>query len=398
MMRKILYVILGGVLSSPSFADISIAGEGSIEQRYFLQDAAYTAQPRKQTSLLIQPEVYADWNNGYDSITFKPFLHLDSEDSERTHADIRELMWLHVGDGWELGTGIGKVFWGQTESLHLVDIINQTDAVEQVDGEDKLGQPMVRFSLDLASGAISAFILPYFRERTFAGEQGRLRPIIPIDTDHVLYESDDEENNIDFALRWQQSLGDWEIGLSYFDGTGREPYLVSSGSVLTGDLSLLPYYPQIQQVGADILYVNGPWLYKFEAISRQSKQQDFWAAVGGFEYTTVGVFGSHYDLGWLAEYQIDERDDDFFAPAQNDLMLGLRWLVNDVDGSEILFGYVQDLDEMSTYSAFVEASSRMTENWRWKVEGYFFSTDVQTDPYFLIRRDDHVQFSVEYYY
>ncbi|MDD7885073.1 hypothetical protein [Flavivirga sp. 57AJ16] len=33
-----------------------------------------------------------------------------------------------------------------TESNHLVDIINQTDAVETFDGEEKLGQPMVQLS------------------------------------------------------------------------------------------------------------------------------------------------------------------------------------------------------------------------------------------------------------
>jgi hypothetical protein len=31
--------------------------------------------------------------------------------------------------------------------LHLVDIINQTDGVESIDGEDKLGQSMMAFSL-----------------------------------------------------------------------------------------------------------------------------------------------------------------------------------------------------------------------------------------------------------
>ena len=40
--------------------------------------------------------------------------------------------------------GAAKVFWGTAESRHLVDIINQTDAVEDIDEEDKLGQPMVK--------------------------------------------------------------------------------------------------------------------------------------------------------------------------------------------------------------------------------------------------------------
>jgi len=64
----------------------------------------------------------------------------------------------------------------------------------------------------------------------------------------------------------------------------------------------------------------------------------------------------------------------------------------------VLMGYVQDLDDMETYSAFVEASSRMTDNWKWTLNGYFFSTQSQTDPYFFVRRDDHIEINVEYFF
>jgi hypothetical protein len=53
---------------------------------------------------------------------------------------------------------------------------------------------------------------------------------------------------------------------------------------------------------------------------------------------------------------------------------------------------------METYSAFVEASSRMTDNWKWTLNGYFFSTQSQTDPYFFVRRDDHIEINVEYFF
>lgn len=379
-------------------AEFEYSGSVSIEQRYFLQDPAYPGQERTQTSFTFSPELFVGWNDGYDRLTFKPFVRADQYDSERTHADIRELIWLHAGDNYELKAGIGKVFWGQTESLHLVDVINQTDAVERVDGEEKLGQPMLSASYLLDSGAISVFVLPYFRERTFAGVDGRLRPIVPISNDDALYESEDEQENIDYAIRWQQTLGSWELGLSYFDGTNREPLLVANGSLETNDLTLLPYYQQMEQVGADILWVNGSALYKFEAIHRKTETQSFFAAVGGFEYTSVGVFNSNYDLGWLLEYQYDQRDNSFFVPAQNDLMVGLRWVLNDADGTQVLMGYVQDLDEMETYSAFIEASSRMTDNWKFTVNGYFFSAELQTDPYYFVRRDDHLELNVEYFF
>ena len=66
--------------------------------------------------------------------------------------------------------------------------------------------------------------------------------------------------------------------------------------------------------------------------------------------------------------------------------------------TEMLFGFVQDLEEKGTYSGFIEASSRLTSNWSWKLNGYFFSSDDIEDPYYFLRRDDHVQFSLEYYF
>lgn len=393
-------LLAAGLMSQSVFvsAEVEYSGLLTVEQRFFLQDAAFPEQTRAQTSLTITPEVFYDWNDGYDRITFKPFLRVDQYDEERTHGDIRELMWLHAGDTFEFKAGIGKVFWGQTESLHLVDVINQTDAVERVDGEEKLGQPLLSASYLMETGAISVFIMPYFRERTFAGEEGRLRPLVPISNDNAIYESDDKQKNLDYAIRWQQTLGDWEVGLSYFDGTNREPFLLVEGALATNDLLLRPYYQQMQQVGTDLLWVDGAMLYKLEAIHRKTDLQSFYAAVGGFEYTTVGIFDSVYDIGWLMEYQYDERDNSFFAPAQNDLMVGLRWVWNDLDGTQVLFGYVQDLDDTATYSGFIEASSRMTDNWKFTLNGYFFSADSPTDPYYFVRRDDHLEINVEYFF
>ena len=378
-------------------SDIDISGSAGVETRYFLQDAAYPGQPRSQASVFLEPEMYTEWNDGIDSILFKPFARLDQEDEQRTHFDLRELMWMHAADNWETRVGVSKVFWGQTESIHLVDIINQTDMVENIDGEDKLGQPMINLNVFGDWGTLSGFVLPYFRERTFPGEDGRLRPPVEIRENSALYESDDEQNHVDFALRWQRSLGDWEIGLSYFDGTTREPELLQATDENSTPF-IQPYYAQIEQYGVDLLKVQGAWLLKFEGIYRAGQSEDFAAAVAGFERTSVGVFGTSYDLGVLMEYQYDEREDNFFATGQNDLMLGLRWVWNDIDGTEILSGFIQDLDESDTYSAFVEASSRMTDNWRWKMDAYFVSSDQTDDTFYYMRRDDHVQVALEYYF
>jgi hypothetical protein len=380
-----------------ALADYQYSGSAGLEQRYFYQDALYPEQERGNLSVYFAPQLYSSFNDGNDSISFKGYYRFDQQDSERTHGDIRELKWTHSGQEWEFQAGIGKVFWGQTESLHLVDIINQTDAVEAIDGEDKLGQPMVTLSLFKDWGNTTLFVLPYFRERTFSGDDGRFRFPLPVDTDNPIYESADEQKNVDWAIRWQHSMGDWDVGLSYFDGTSREPdFVVLPDEFL--EPSLRPFYPQIQQTGIDVLALLGDWTVKFEGIQRTVMDQDFTAFVGGFEYSFVGLFGSIYDINLLMEYQYDDRENPTNVVAQNDLMVGSRLVFNDIDGTEILFGFVQDLDYSNVRSGFIEASSRINDNWKWRVDAWLFSSDEPVEPTYLLRRDDYVQISLEYYF
>ena len=115
-----------------------------------------------------------------------PYLRWDRTDDERSLADLQEAYWAFEGDDYEVLVGANTVFWGVTESVHLVDIINQTDAVADIDGEDKLGQPMVNVEMQRDWGLLSLYVMPYFRERTFAGVDGRFRPPLPVDADNAL--------------------------------------------------------------------------------------------------------------------------------------------------------------------------------------------------------------------
>merc|ERR1739841_167694 len=108
-----------------------IAGQLNLEHRQFFSDGLQ-GQGKGQSSLVLQPEFYWEQEEGNGSFTFTPFYRLDSEDDERTHGDIREALYLTYWDDYELRAGVGKVFWGVTESAHLVDVVNQTDAIETV--------------------------------------------------------------------------------------------------------------------------------------------------------------------------------------------------------------------------------------------------------------------------
>ena len=383
--------LMAGFTHSVAANEFEVRGNIELQNRYFIEDPLFQTQQNNYLSLAAAPEFFWRWNEGKDSFEFIPSARVDQHDDERTHMDIREMAWIHVGDDWESRVGVRRVFWGVTEFQHLVDIINQSDSVEDVDNEDKLGQPMVNFSLVRDWGIVDFFVMPYFRERTFAGPEGR--PGIPIvNTDEALYESSDEEEHIDLAVRWAHSIGDYEVALSLFDGTSREPILVPVALD-----ELVPYYQQITQLGFELQGNVEDMLWKLEMIHNDNAIEDYWALQGGFEYSMYGIMESNADLGFLVEYGWDERGEEGGANFQNDLFFGTRLAMNDVDSTELLAGLSYDLDFEST-SFLVEASKRFGENIKASLDIRLFSADEPEDPIYLFRDDDHIQFTVQYYY
>lgn len=380
--------------SSPVTAH-EFTGFVGAEYRFFFHDPLYQGQEKNSGSVVLQPEYYHEWQNGLSFIAV-PFARLDSADSRRTHFDIRELNFLWPADTWEVRFGLGKVFWGVTEFVHLVDIINQTDLVENPDGEDKLGQPMVHLSFPRDWGVVDLFVLPGFRERTEPGEGGRFRFRVPVDTDNPLYESGAEDRHIDFAARYSHSIGDWDLGIYHFYGTGRDPTLLL-GLDASGTQTLIPFYQLIHQTGLDVQMVAGQWLLKLESLYRTGQGSSFLAAAGGFEYTWVGILDTHMDLGFIGEYVYDGRDLNIPTVFQNDVMFGVRLAVNDMASTELLAGFVQDL-EFSSRMLSLEASRRFGDRWRMTLESRLFFDVDREDLLFDLRDDDFISIELAYYF
>ncbi|MEW5754904.1 MAG: hypothetical protein AB1810_01240 [Pseudomonadota bacterium] len=379
------------------------SGMLAFDNRVFWEEPAFPEQ-RSQAyypSLVMQPELRADWNGEKDRFTFIPFLRAEPADPQRQHLDIRELNWLHAAGDWDVTVGVAKVFWGVTESRHLVDIINQSDLLEDIDREQKLGQPMVNLNLIGEYGTFGFYVLPYFREQTYQDRRGRLRFALPIDTDRARYASAREEWHTDVALRWSHSLASWDIGVSYFRGTGRE----SAFDLDLGDPfnpRLVPRYDLIRQTGLELQHTSGPWLLKLEAISRAGQGKRFFAATAGFEYTWFDVLSRGADLGVLAECNHDGRDANPLVappvPYDDDVFLGLRLSMNDADDSSVLAGVLQDVDQDATFIS-LKANRRFATDWILEVKGRHF-VDAPPDDFVLhgYRRDSHLQLRLARYF
>jgi hypothetical protein len=351
------------------------SGNASLEPRVFLDDALLAGQSDDSVSWsgVLAPEYRREWAGGEDRLVIAPFLRIDEHDAERTHFDLREAAWLHVRGPWALLVGVSKVFWGVTESRHLVDVVNQTDQVEDVDGEDKLGQPMIRIERLTDFGTLGVFVLPGFRERTFPADDARLRALVPIG------DSAEYDGRVDWAARWTRPTGPWDLGFSSFHGTSREPRLVPTVTV-PGEIELVPYYDVITQLGADVQHTRDAWLWKLEVSWRSGHGDDFTATVAGLEYTFFGLGQSAVDIGVLVEYLYDGRDAE--APPtfyDDDVFFGLRVGLNDTQGTAVLAGTVVDRDGPEAFG-IVEAERRVGQAWKLELEARLFSGIDAGDP------------------
>ena len=153
----------------------------------------------------------------------------------------------------------------------------------------------------------------------------------------------------------------------------------------------------MEQVGLDVQFTSEAWLWKLEAIYRDDDIERYSAAAGGFEYTFVGIFDSAQDLGAIAEYLYDERGSEATTPFQDDILIGLRWVLNDEQSSDALFGVIADLDG-GGQSISLEATRRLGDSFKINLNGRSF-LNTENDPQLdVFAQDDFVRMELGYFF
>lgn len=384
--RGVVLLLVGIVVLPASARGQEIRGSLILETRIFPVQPAFPDQRDASVSpsLVLEPEVSWEADSGSVQLRARPFLRLDAHDAKRTHGDLREASVVVLGDGWTLLAGLGRVFWGKTEAHHLVDVINQTDGVEDLDTEDKLGQPMVSATIEREWGAVDIFLLPYFRERTYPGDRGRLRGALTVADDGV-YESGAKRWHPDVAVRASFFAGELDGAVSAFRGTSREPRLTPV--VIDEQGALSAHYDVIDQVSLDAQWTRGATLWKAEAMTRGGHGDRFGALVGGVEHTLFNLGPGPADLGLLAELMLDGRGSEApFTAFDHDVFLGARWAFNDTADSSLLGGPIVDY-RTGEAIAFVEAQRRFGDRWVAEIEARSFLNTDATAPLHGFRRD-----------
>lgn len=390
-MSRLVLTLVGVAVCATAPAQgqrFDVRPEVAIEARLLPDDPQFDDQLTvSQLALILTGEISWRSKDRDTRVQFEPLVRLDAEDDERTYFDVREASISHeINRDWDLLIGVSQVFWGVAESRNVVDIINQFDTVEDVDEGEKLGQPMIRVSRRSDFGTVEAFYLPYFRERVFPGADGRLRTDPVIETDKARFERGGDEWAGDLALRYTNRFGGVDFGAHVFHGTSRNPRLDFNPS--NGFLE--PFYPELSQGGLDVQWTRGAWLLKGEAVIADMLGETLTSAVGGFEYTLFDVSGTGLDVGIIGEYLYDDRDQTNLPNTifENDVFVGTRIALNDVQDTEFLAGAIID-DQTGGVFASAEFQRRMGDTLLLEIEARAFA--AKDDPFIRsLEKDDHL--------
>ncbi len=387
-----------GAVSAPAKVDGFVVNAylgGEI--RIYPDDPAWSGQRDDifYPSIFGQVDMTYNWDGGRQQLQLTPFGRYDVNDDRRTHADLREANYSYHGDGWDALIGAHVVFWGRTESRHLVNVINQIDLIENFDAENYLGQPMLNVNFNGDWGKLGLFAMTGFRIETFPANNARLRGPTRIAAYSPKFECTAAEWCFDFAARYENTFGPVDVGLSYFHGTNREPRFIPI--IVGGIPELQPFYELMDQIGADAAYALGNWVFKAEAIYRWGQNNPFFATVFGGEYTFKDPFAEGFDLGVLAEYNYDDRDANNPGTIfDNDIFAGLRLTMNDETDTHALIGALVDVRDGSSY-LYLESSRRVGEDWRVGLEARVF-TGHDNDPLQAVDHDSYVQLKATKYF
>lgn len=346
-------MLMAGPLAADPWDEVEVELYGTATLNYdaFPKDSLYTDQDDVMGNLDVRPQMIV-MGDDYE-IVLEPRIVTPHRGA--AYVDLKEGFFNTSVGGVDVLAGTTTVFWGKTEAVNLVDIINTKDFSRGLQSGEKQGMPMLRLMTPIGPGDAEVYVLPHFVENRYAGERSRHRTALPIKENTTRYRAGDDKNDLGYALRYSGYAGDMDYGLSYFRGITRNPGFVMDG------FTLVPLYHEITQTGMDVQYIFGDTSLKLEAI-RRTKQlngsgvsEDYTAGIIGVEHTYFGVFDSNADLALFTEYARDSRDGDAASGFQDDIFFGAIMTMNDVDDTQIrLIGSYDNDYSSKTITAEIE--------------------------------------------
>jgi hypothetical protein len=357
-MKTIRFALLSSVaLAQPAVAQWTYRGYGEYEALQFLTHPPSPVQVGENHAVKLRLEAHYPLAETL-SFGVQPFLRKDFNDEDRDEARLDELWLGYTGTDWDLRVGYQLFSWGSLESVRRIDVLNPLDYQEDILEPPTMGIPALRLLRLWENSDLSFYYQPYYIPSLFPGQHS-----IYSVSDGLPVEQADSEFSPQYALRYFYSGSGFDLALSYFHGTERNPLFALD---LSGTPRVTATTYRSDRVGLEATKVVGDLLLKAEIIYRwphMDQLEDSLLVGLGTEYTYYTVWRQS-DLTLFGEYLADTSGGNpgDFPQLQNDVFLGARWMLNDQSRQQLEAGLLFDVEDSDSYVWRATYSRDLTNN------------------------------------
>ena len=347
-MSKPLFFLLT-LISISSLAEVYTEqyGEAEFSSSIFFEDISGDNRKNTLNSSSLEYNFFFENNNLSGKLKVNAAL---SDPEAAQDIDFNEAYLDYAYKDLNVLVGNNIVFWGKNEFYNPVDIVNSKDFSRGLAQGEKIGQPMVNVKRYYDTSELNLFILPA-TSNTYP--TSKVRPQLALNINSAnSFANGASENNTGMAARWSGYIDEYDYGFSYYHGNTKDPALVLSSG------QLVPKYSEIMQLGLDVQATQGDILYKGEVIYRDN-QYDYNGNINGYtnfilglEQSSFGIFGQNWDLANILEYTYDTRGSSSHHGYQNDVFLGARLVLNNIEDTQYFVSLQNDLDKNTRVVTF----------------------------------------------
>ena len=347
-MSKPLFFLLT-LISISSLAEVYTEqyGEAEFSSSIFFEDISGDNRKNTLNSSSLEYNFFFENNNLSGKLKVNAAL---SDPEAAQDIDFNEAYLDYAYNDLNVLVGNNIVFWGKNEFYNPVDIVNSKDFSRGLAQGEKIGQPMVNVKRYYDTSELNLFILPA-TSNTYP--TSKVRPQLALNINSAnSFANGASENNTGMAARWSGYIDEYDYGFSYYHGNTKDPALVLSSG------QLVPKYSEIMQLGLDVQATQGDILYKGEVIYRDN-QYDYNGNINGYtnfilglEQSSFGIFGQNWDLANILEYTYDTRGSSSHHGYQNDVFLGARLVLNNIEDTQYFVSLQNDLDKNTRVVTF----------------------------------------------
>ena len=393
------------------FAEIAVSGHLDLDSEFYLNKASQkhgSSFTAKQTLELeyVQDDLSV-FAKLYAQEAYKDFLQ-EKDETDRTFARIDELYLKYDGenDSFQLGKSIK--FWGALELRNVVDVFNPNELRDDMFSVNRLGVYNASYSYFTNNGELSFIVKAHEQDLKMANYPYVYYPFPQIISYEKSLQTTKNQNRPSAYVMINGST-DTEYALDYAfiyeNGYDSQRYFTS---VLNQPTRYVQNAYLVNKFMTYNTLVVGSTLLKLEALYSDVESG---VSVGDYSHLAFGVehtfedFESGAALGFISEYYKYEtyesgklNDLQLFETMQDDLFLGLRYVLNDEDDTSLVGGVVMDL-EYNEESYYLEYESRFGDSVKVELDYYYIepSKKAQT-AYALLGRHQRIGINIAYHF